>query len=44
MVDMTGLVGNTGDEGVEGVEMDESGTKELEGLVLACWAGPITCC
>ena len=42
IVDMIGLVGE-GDEGVKGVKMDDSGTNELEGLVLACWAGPITC-
>jgi hypothetical protein len=32
------------DEGVERpVERPDSGMDELEGLVLACWAGPITC-
>jgi len=42
VVDMTVALGD------EGVDVDDTGTNELElelgGVVLAGWAGPITCC
>jgi hypothetical protein len=40
VVDMTVALGD------EGVDVDDTGTNELEleGVVLADWAGPITCC